>query len=209
MSIYFAKSTGGFYRDDVHGARRVAIVDPAWVRPTILVADPDRKNGQPDSTAPLVEMPDAAAEPATIEIDNPATKIPADAVEITAAEYSAILAGQSAGKRIVADDDGIPVLADPPAPTESELLQIYAGAVQAHLDAASRAAGYDDIRTAVTYADEPSVLAFQREGQALRAWRSLCWGYCYSVLAAVKAGKSAMPTVDDLVAGLPALVMPQ
>lgn len=43
--------------------------------------------------------------------------IPADAVEITAEEHAALLAGQSGGKRIVADASGRPMLADPPPPT--------------------------------------------------------------------------------------------
>lgn len=47
--------------------------------------------------------------------------IPADAVEITADEHVALLAGQSAGKRIVAGPGGRPVLADPPAPSPEQL----------------------------------------------------------------------------------------
>ncbi|GGY03752.1 phage tail assembly chaperone [Paludibacterium paludis] len=47
--------------------------------------------------------------------------IPSDAVELTDAQYRALLDGQSAGKRIVAGADGKPVLADPPAPTADQL----------------------------------------------------------------------------------------
>ncbi len=47
--------------------------------------------------------------------------IPAGAVEITTEEHAALLEGQAAGKRIVADENGFPVLADPPAPTDEEL----------------------------------------------------------------------------------------
>lgn len=42
--------------------------------------------------------------------------IPPGAVEITADEHAALLAGQSAGKRIIPDASGRPILADPPAP---------------------------------------------------------------------------------------------
>ena len=49
--------------------------------------------------------------------------IPSDAVEITAEEHQALIDGQSNGKRIVADLDGRPVLADPPAPTTEEIWQ--------------------------------------------------------------------------------------
>lgn len=47
--------------------------------------------------------------------------IPSDAVEITTEEHAALLDGQSQGQRIVADADGRPLLADPPAPTLDDL----------------------------------------------------------------------------------------
>jgi len=47
--------------------------------------------------------------------------IPADAVEITPQEHAALLDGQSQGMRIVADGEGRPMLADPPAPTLGEV----------------------------------------------------------------------------------------
>jgi len=47
--------------------------------------------------------------------------IPADAVEITPTEHASLLAGQSNGQRIVADADGRPTLADPPAPTAADV----------------------------------------------------------------------------------------
>ena len=40
--------------------------------------------------------------------------IPADAVEITREQHAALLAGQSAGQLITADENGYPVLVDPP-----------------------------------------------------------------------------------------------
>lgn len=46
--------------------------------------------------------------------------IPSDAVEITAEEHYAILEGQSQGKRIVADENGYPVLQAPPPLTLDE-----------------------------------------------------------------------------------------
>lgn len=42
--------------------------------------------------------------------------IPADAVEITKDKHQALLGGQSQGKRIAADADGLPILIDPPPP---------------------------------------------------------------------------------------------
>ena len=59
--------------------------------------------------------------------------IPADAVEITAEEHAALLEGQSQGKRIQADENGYPFLADPPAPTEEELQVIRNQEARAYL----------------------------------------------------------------------------
>lgn len=84
----------------------------------------------------------------------------------------------------------------------------YGAAVQAHLDAAAFAAGYDNIQTAVSYADEPAVAKFQNEGLAFRAWRSLVWAHCYAVLAEVQAAARPVPTEAELVAELPDLVLP-
>lgn len=61
-------------------------------------------------------------------------KIPDDAVEITAAEHAALLEGQSQGKRIQADENGYPFLADPPAPTEEELQVVKNQEARAYLN---------------------------------------------------------------------------
>ena len=49
------------------------------------------------------------------------SNIPPDAVEITNADHAALLNGQSSGKVISADENGIPYLADPPPPTAEQL----------------------------------------------------------------------------------------
>jgi hypothetical protein len=91
------------------------------------------------------------------------------------------------------------------AKEQTKIKRTLTDAVQRHLDATAQAAGYDDIKSAVTYADEPAVLKFQQEGQRFRAWRSLVWAACYAMLAAVMAGTRTVPTVDELLAELPAL----
>jgi hypothetical protein len=92
-------------------------------------------------------------------------------------------------------------------PTVSEIQLTLVNAVQNHLDQKAQSLGYDDIKTAVTYADEPAVAKFQQEGKALRAWRSRCWGYCYSALDSVMAGSRSIPTVDELILELPIFLM--
>jgi hypothetical protein len=47
--------------------------------------------------------------------------IPADAVEITAEEHAALLAGQSSGKVITADAEGRPCLAEPAPLTPNQI----------------------------------------------------------------------------------------
>ena len=136
------------------------------------------------------------------------SNVPPDAVEITPAQHTALLAAQAAGKRIVPDANGYPVAQDPPpppAPTPDQIRADRVAAVYAHLNAAAHALGYDDIRAAVTYADEPIIPKFQAEGRAFRAWRSLVWAHCYLVLDDVQAGRRPIPTAADLIAELPAL----
>lgn len=81
-------------------------------------------------------------------------------------------------------------------------------AVQSHLDAVAQSVGYDNIYTACTYADEPSVPKFQLEGRALRAWRSDVWAYCWVVLADVESNARGVPTSEQLVSELPVFVLP-
>ena len=67
--------------------------------------------------------------------------IPPDAVEITPAQHAALLAAQSAGKRIVPDANGCPVAQDPPPPTADQIAAARVAAVQAHMDAAHASIG--------------------------------------------------------------------
>lgn len=131
--------------------------------------------------------------------------IPADAVEITEAEHAALIEGQSLGKLIVADANGHPILQDPPPPTAEQIMACLEARVQQWLDEQARALGYDDIRTAVTYADEPAVPKYQQEGQALRRLRSLAWARCYEILTQVQTGQRSIPTEEELIAEMEAL----
>lgn len=92
--------------------------------------------------------------------------------------------------------------------SEAQLINEFRAIIQKRLDEAAVSVGYDDIKTAVTYADEPSVPKFEAEGKALRAWRSLVWAYGYEQIAAVQSGDRSLPTPEQLIAELPPLVMP-
>jgi hypothetical protein len=86
-----------------------------------------------------------------------------------------------------------------PLPTEED----YSAAIQSKLDEAARAKGFDNIHTAASYADEPSVPRFQTDGIAFREMRSLVWAASYVIMAEVKAGLRTMPTIDELLLELP------
>jgi hypothetical protein len=131
--------------------------------------------------------------------------IPADAVEITEAEHAALIEGQSKGQRIVADANGRPILQDPPPPTAEQIMSRLVSRVKFWLDSQARALGYDDIKSAVSYAEEPAVPQFQQEGQALRRLRSLAWARCYEILNAAQAGQRPVPTEEELIAEMEAL----
>lgn len=135
--------------------------------------------------------------------------MPADAVSITAEQHQALLDGESMGKIIAANDNGEPVLQDRPAPTQAEVVAELTAHVQRHMDTAARQAGYDNLQSAVTYAEEPAVPKFQAEGQAFRAWRSLVWARCYELLAEVQAGEREPLTAAEVLAELPALILPE
>lgn len=133
--------------------------------------------------------------------------MPADVVQITKNDHVALLLGQSLGKHIVADENNQPVLADPPAPAKKQLIAALKEVVLAHFDAAAKAAGYDNMIDACSYADEAVVLKFRAEARALRAWRSQARDAFQTIIASVKAGTRAAPTASELIAELPVLVM--
>ena len=60
--------------------------------------------------------------------------IPSDAVEVTDAEYQELLAGQTQGKVIVANDAGNPCLLDPPEPPEPSYAQLRAAEYPSYAD---------------------------------------------------------------------------
>lgn len=64
--------------------------------------------------------------------------IPEDAVEISTEEHSALINGQSQGKRIVADENGFPMLVDPPKLTAADIWE----KIKAERDRRTEQGGY-------------------------------------------------------------------
>ena len=89
-------------------------------------------------------------------------------------------------------------------PTVEEIQAQLTAAVQAYMDSTAKTRGYDNIHTACSYANSTDHI-FAAEGQACLAWRDKVWRKCYDILAEVKAGTREIPTVEELIAELPAL----
>ena len=79
----------------------------------------------------------------------------------------------------------------------------YETAVQHWLDACARAKGYDSILSVCSY-DTSKNLRFSADGIAYRDWRDAVWSYCYQALTDASAGTRPAPTVQALLAELPA-----
>ncbi|MDR7865174.1 MAG: hypothetical protein RIN56_00070 [Sporomusaceae bacterium] len=141
--------------------------------------------------------------------------IPEPFIDIDDATHADCIANP--GRRRVDVAAGQIVAYTPPGPTPEEraegIKRSLINVVQANMDAAAQALGYDDIKSAVTYADEPAVPKFQAEGQAFRAWRSRAWQYCYDQLDAITTGaRTNVPTAEELIDELQAnvpLVLPE
>lgn len=93
----------------------------------------------------------------------------------------------------------------PPDPALIKSLKIEGikVAIQSHLDAQARALGYDDIKSGITYAEEPAIPKFQSEGRSLRSWRSKVWAASYQLLDEVDKGVRSEMTSDEVIAALP------
>lgn len=119
--MLYSQSTHGFYSEAIHGLRKLTIIQPGWQHPQIEV-----QNHQFDPEAsldgPTIFVDDPDVTPPTIEIDNPACLIPADAVEVPDELHAALIEGQAQGKIIAHDADGFPFLQDQPALTHAQLV---------------------------------------------------------------------------------------
>lgn len=136
---------------------------------------------------------------------------PDDAVNVPPAAHQFFSARPPAGKALGATPAGLPAWVDavPRVIPFTEAAALLSRYIQLQLDAAAQAAGYDDIRSAVSYADEPAVAKFQEEGQAFRAWRSKVWEACYQWMNSAAGDVSQLPKQTEVMALLPALVLPQ
>lgn len=123
-------------------------------------------------------------------------------------EHTVVAIGETVPEGALLSEPDAPTPAPVPDPSPAEIEAAKIDVVQQCMDDAARALRYDNITTAITYAEEPAVPKFQSEGRAFRAWRSLVWAFCYGLLDDVKAGRREVPTDEDLIASLPVLELP-
>lgn len=93
------------------------------------------------------------------------------------------------------------------AEAEAKALKtMFTNTIQQMLDAKAQEKGYDNIVSACSYAgyDNP----FRAEGEAYGVWRASCWQVGYALLAEVQTGTKPMPTVEEVLALMPTLVLP-
>ncbi len=84
-----------------------------------------------------------------------------------------------------------------------ELIRIFKEAIQAKIDTAAQAKGYDNIVSACSYAGYEN--PFRAEGEAFGVWRANVWAYGYKQLALIQTGARAIPTVEEFLAELPTM----
>jgi len=140
--------------------------------------------------------------------------IPAGCVEMPPPEPYAGMAARWVDGQWVLET----ILVAPTAPPEPESViepqtpenvrQAFVDAIQLHMDNTARHFGYDDIKSAVTYAEEPAVEKFQLEGRGFRTWRSVIWAYAYDQLEKVTSGQRSQPSIAEFLDELPELVIP-
>jgi hypothetical protein len=98
--------------------------------------------------------------------------------------------------------------AQPPGPTLEQRAAAMLQAVDAHLNDAARAKGYDSIINAALRAALPAS-PFHAEGLAFGNWMDQVYSTCYQTLAQVQSGLIEEPGLEELIALLPSLVLPE
>lgn len=131
------------------------------------------------------------------------SQIPEDKIEITKEYYDEIFQGLSSGGKIVFASGGYPIIEFPAYDQSYALIEAAKVAVQKHMDDKARSKGYDNIASAVTYAEEDSVPSFQAEGIAFRKWRSLVWAACYSIMEQAANGDIETPDIEYILNTIP------
>ena len=123
---------------------------------------------------------------------------PQDAVDVSDEMHLALI---SDGREIGPDDSGYPILIDPPALTQAQVIRQYEMALDAHLDAVAQSHRYDNRFTFAMRAGYPG--PWQADGIAFGTWMDTCNEQAFTLLQNVLAGTAELPTIEDFIAALP------
>ena len=87
-----------------------------------------------------------------------------------------------------------------PAPTQQD----YADAIESHMETVAQSRGYQDADRLASYTTSGNA-TWSAEAVTFSAWRDAVWAYSFEQMAAVQSGVRQAPTVDGLIAELPAI----
>lgn len=87
------------------------------------------------------------------------------------------------------------------------LMAEFEAAIQEHIDTAARARRYRDGFALAGYVAS-TVPQYAAEAAAFVAWRDAVWLYAYGELDKAQNGQRPIPTVEDFISELPAMVWP-
>lgn len=113
------------------------------------------------------------------------------------------------GEWITAGGVPLPMESPPPAQmTTPEVIEQYRQAIQDFLNVKAAERDYDNIQTAALRAALPNS-PFHAEGVAYGEWMDACWAVGISVMNSAVANEIPTPTIPQLLAMMPELVLPE
>lgn len=136
-----------------------------------------------------------------------------------------ILKGNVSFRQVSADEIEIVAWTVPnePQPTEQELIDygvVHARAIEINLtainaaqqsqlviDSTARTKGYGDGVSCASYATSTNVI-WKNEAIAFIDWRDSVWNYLYALLAAISGSSDPIPSVQEILNGIPPMVWP-
>ena len=122
------------------------------------------------------------------------------------AEQAAIAMGLTGWREIT--DEEAAELGKPAPPTLEEQQAMFLAAIDEYMDAFARSRGYDDMRSAASWAGDEDPI-FGIEGDYAKQMRSRIYRQSYAILGDVLSGKRPMPTIEEVLAELPTLEWPE
>lgn len=123
-------------------------------------------------------------------------------IEVSFAEYERLNVEQQETKGTFEVKNGKVCVTVPEVITFDQAVEIWKKSVMGMMNNVARDYGYTSLQTAISYAEEPSVERYQREGKAFRQWRSLLWQTFYETVDKYRE-TTPIPTVDQVLGQLP------